>query len=223
MPFTFPNVWIYRLGIAGSDQNSKRWMVSQTWATSTPPASSGPPVTIFRSVAQSMRRPFGNVAGLKYDGYNAWSEEIYPKRRLIEAPSLFPSSLRESLNVQAEEASFRLQRVGLSVSGSKGIGRVCFPILTDTYYTDVPKRRHVDVATLAPLLASSTFGNLFTFTAFGITYTNVVFSRWSMELTPVDHFELQENPVRIWQRWRTYNYAGRHVADETWKGPQLLI
>lgn len=219
----FPNVWIYRIGLCGVDTNGRRMIISQTWLSEQAEASTGPPVTTFRAIGQTLRRPFGAIAALSYDHYNAFSEVVYPKRRLVEAPIFFHPGASEALNPAAPEAAFRLQRVGATVSGSKGLGRICFPIRTDTYYTDLPHRRKIDVATLAPLIAANLELQPKVYVVAGRTYTNVVFSRWSMDYTPVDHFNLLENPVRIWEREKVYDWANRHVSDQTWKGPQLII
>jgi hypothetical protein len=107
----------------------------------------------------------------------------------------------------------------LSASGSTGVGRICFPILTDTYYTDLPHRRHVDVSTLAPLIAANLELRPKSFTLFGTVYTNVIFNRRLMTYTPLHNYQLLENPVRVWQRWREYDVAHRQTNDQNWTGP----
>ncbi len=204
------------------DQNSHRCIWGETWLSEDPETSEADAKSVMDSAGGLLAFPFGLHTDLIYSGQPFWSARLYPKPKVLRALQTAPNiAFLPNLNTAAPESCFRLQRVGLAASGSKFVGRLCVPILTDRYYTDVPQRRHVDVTTLRPWLAAALGTYPKTRVFGGRTYKNVVFSRAKLEWSPVDHYTLQESTVRVWQRWRTYDYATRGTGDATYTPSDL--
>lgn len=213
--------WLYRTGRSLVDSNFHRYIFGETWASTDPEGPLIDLTTVLGTRANQMATPFGVHAGLLYTNGASYWERIFPKRQVLSLINTTPRPFVTPLNAAAPEAAFRLQRVGAHVSGSRGIGRLCLPILTDTYYLDLPHRRHVDVATLAPFIAANIEVLPKSITYNGRTYTNCIFDRRDLSWTPLDHYNLLPNPVRIWQRWRTYDYVHRGTRDSTWSPQEL--
>lgn len=212
--------WLYNIGIVGTDFHSKRFSVSQTWLSTDDDHGVAPSIFLFRSIGQQLRQCLGVYAPFDYTFLaNAWSEEVFPHQRTIEKPFTYAQPGPVCLNVQAPEAALRLQRVGVTASGSTGVGHIRLPILNDSEFTDLPHRRHVDPSVLQPKVNANleTFAKVVTFG--GRTYTNVVFNRRLFTWTPVDHFTVLPSVSRVWQRFRTYSYASRYLNDGKWTGP----
>lgn len=127
-------------------------------------------------------------------------------------PNHTPGGFRSSLNPAAPEACFRLQRVGASDGGEK-LGRILFPILWDHYYTDLPHRRHVNVAPLQAYLDAAPFTNSIVPFGSSRTYKRVIFHRATMTWTLVTSLRLLENPIRKWQRYAVYNHTPFPARD----------
>lgn len=94
------------------------------------------------------------------------------------------------------------------------------PILLDSWFTDLPRRRHIDMGRFGPLVPAVGAGWPSTvFDQFGRRYDNVIFHRKTLTWTPLTHYELHPNPVRIWQRWKPVPFFSpklnwRPIPDE---------
>jgi len=218
MPLPF---WLYRTGLYFLDGFAKRAMFGETWLSTDVEASVTDVNLEMNAANELLKHPFTSAAGMPaYAQYSKFVEIIYPRHKILTGFNWSPMS-GTILNPDAPEAAFRLQRVGALASGSSGVGRLCPPIHLDNWYTDVPQRRHVDLSVLAPKIAAGieTFPKVRTRS--GRTYTNVVFNFRALTWTAVDHYNLITNPVRIWNRWRTYDYVHRHAKDNVYSPWEL--
>jgi hypothetical protein len=72
--------------------------------------------------------------------------------------------------------------------------------MDDGTFTDIPHRRHVDLATYAPALAAVMGTDPMTVTSSGRTYHNVVFNRRTFLWEAVASYRLERSTCRVWQR-----------------------
>jgi hypothetical protein len=211
--------WLYRVGLYVVDSHSRRALFSETWLSEDPEIMDPAFGITLQLIAVLMRTPFGNHASLMYTNYLPFYERIYPQQALFTNFTAATPAGSPPLNPNAPEAAFRLRRVG--ASGTSQIGRICYPILDDTFYTDLPHRRHVDVATLSTYLSAAADPLRFTrVPSGGRVYKQVIFNRRQLTWTPVTHYELMSNPVRIWQRWRGYDIPDRVAQDVHYQPPE---
>lgn len=211
--------WLYRTGLYAVDSNHKRALFSETWLSTDPEAVDHNTFNTLRLCAVLMQTPFGTRPHLTYTNYLTFSERLYPVQLLADHFSATPIPGAPPLNANAPEAAFRLRRVG--ATGDRPYGRICYPILDDTYFTDLPHRRHIDVATLSGYLSAAAEPLRFTRTSpEGRVYKQVVFNRSDLTWVNVTHYDLQPNPVRIWQRWRNYDAVDRAARDSTYQPPE---
>lgn len=88
------------------------------------------------------------------------------------------------------------------------------PILDDEMFTDRPRRRHVNVAALqAQVDWVNELRGLSVTTLSGKVYKQCVFHRQSASVTDVVSMRVLSNPIRIWQRWRTYDPTQHEGSD----------
>lgn len=144
---------------------------------------------------------------------HAFVQRIFPdhqgKPLLLSQPNA-----HGQLGVGAPEAAFRLHRVGASGPQSND-GRIHIPILSDSWFVDVPRRRRVNVALLQPLLDAQNNPSMHQFSFFGRTFYDVVFHRRTTTWTPVTRWVLKPSAARFWQRWRGYDESTRQGTDST--------
>lgn len=195
-----PTFWLYRCGVGIFDSHFRRALFSETWLSTQPEVTTAATVTALTGAAVRLNSFWaGSFPRPTYTG-RGFIERLWPNPRWSNLQIVGPGFLHSTLNINAPEAAFRLQRVG----DSDAVGRLTLPILLDTWFTDLPHRRHVDMANFLPRVreVNSSWQN--ELNLFGRTYTNVIFHRRSWTWTPVESYRLLENPVRIWERWRTY-------------------
>lgn len=224
MPTPF---WILRTGIYGVTPNNRHFIFSQTWQTFQTPITTPLLVPIYYNPSMAyLKHPFSDT---RHDTTfaQAFVQQIYPRP---ERSFTFINTSHASnpglgyLNESAPEASFRLQRVGAGVTPPK-LGRINLPILDDATFTDLPHRRHVDASYWNSVLLLGTDPSHFTYTAFGHTFTNVIWHRESLSWTAVTGFRVLENTTRCWKRWvlreppTTAPFFSRWVAPEQGPGP----
>lgn len=211
---------LYRIGLYGLDHSGHRWVVSETWYSDTL-LTVGTFGVAAASLTQWLQVPFGARTG--YDSYfpcGRYWERLWPASfGPVARTNWLTPGLGPSLNPNAPEAAYRLQRVGAGgAAGPKG--RICYPILSDAAYEDLPHRRQIKVAELQqaldegwrdrPLNGGSSYGYL----------RPVIFHRRTMTVTDVTNYVLEPNPVRCWQRWRPYPQLGHDpVTDVNWTPP----
>jgi hypothetical protein len=213
--------WLFRLGLCKTDANGHRSLFGETWLSEDPLTDETTQHSLLNFEAGRLIGALGFDADYRYSGWNVFVDEIFPRHRVITNLISTVASTGAPLNINAPEACFRLQRVGVDAAASKGIGRICLPILTDASFTDLPHRRQVDTATVSALVAANIEMHPKSRTVSGKTYSKVIFSRSDLTWTPLDHYNLLPNPVRLWQRWRTYDYAHRADADATYTPREL--
>lgn len=212
-----PQFWIYRVGLYSTDYRSRRFLASETWLSETEEVSEALTAAALSTLLPRYTDPFGFGSVYGFHGCGTIMQRIWPSHHLFTTPDLTPDIFGTPLNDQAEEAALRLQRVG--ASGSFRPGRLPFPIVSDDFYTDLPHRRHVDVATIDGLLDAGLRTWPLSITSSGRTYTNVLYRRSTFEWEAVDHYSLLVNPIRIWQRWRVYDWPHRAASDDTYTPP----
>lgn len=206
MPTPF---WIYRTGRAGIDKNRKRYLFSWTWVSTDPPHALDAIGTVLSNLSDYLVFPFGFGAVPKYGATHFFGDQVWPYPLRISGSTVLPFFGTVQLNAAAPEACFRLQRVG----AAGGLGRILFPIPDDAWYTDLPHRRHINTAPLQALLDVYLTPFIGPYSGSGRTYRSCIFHRRTQSYELVTDHRLLENPVRVWQRWRTYDYVGRHLND----------
>lgn len=165
-------------------------------------------------------QPFGSgVTGGTYLWHVVGMDWLYPHILRWREPHLAQPNVGHTLNINAPEAAFRLQRVG--AGGGDPIGRVNLPILSDNFFLDPPHRRRVDAAALQTLMNSTRTLYPVSGTVAGATWTSCIFSRRTMTYTPCVAYRMMPSTTRIWQRWRHYPQVP-HVpaADRVWYPPR---
>lgn len=211
---------LFRFGIWGIDPAGHRWIVTEMWYADTN-LTTTQVSNVSGSICGWLTHPFG--VGTGYDIYtgSGWViKKLWPGsfagRGLLGS---FTVPRGPTLNVNAPEAAYRLQRVG--ASGAAGPpGRMAYPILTDSFYLDLPRRRHVDAAELQQALDDGWASRPLDY---GLPYGHlrpVIYHRGLHAVTNVTSYRVLANPLRIWERWRTYPTAP-HVpaADDYWHPP----
>lgn len=214
-------ITVARVGIYSIDAAHRRWFASETWA-----ADDAVPEFVINTVSTVMmpylRLPFGTAAGApQYSAAVRFYQQIYPPNGVhFYAVGMNPP-VGPRLNDSAPEAAFRLQRVGVAGSGAPP-GRICYPILSDASFTDLPHRRRVNLSVLAPQLASAWSSRPYHITTFGYTMHLALWHRRSLSWTQVESHQLLQNPVRIWERWRRYPNEGHTLSEDArWSPPEL--
>jgi hypothetical protein len=207
--------YIYRIGYEIAVGSFKhRCIVSETWASEDAEISIANTINGLSFPHTNIAHPFGPFSAfdLKIDAAASFVQQVVPwhgwrvqAAHTVTFPHHFP-------NFSAPEACFVLQRVGGSAGALKH-GRIMFPIMNDIYFTDLPRRRKVDIATLRPMLTAAHSSKVFSWTAFGRTYVNCIYHRRTNTYTAVDHYELRENPGRVWQRNEEYFPAAHRATD----------
>jgi hypothetical protein len=202
-------------GIVGRPTDHHRYMFSQTWLAEFTTWNPFTWTVLMQIVANQLLNPFGNASPNIYDFTRTFIDLLHP------APPVFTSRLgvvqagATPLNPAAPEASFRLQRVGADGS----LGRLAFPILVDDYYLDLPHRRQIDVGAVDAELNVGLRTHPLTFTTAGMTMTNIIWHRSLGTWTNVVSYRLLPNPIRKWQRSRTYPPSAGVRDDGTWHPP----
>jgi len=204
--------WLYRAGVDCRCFGPHRVLFSETWRTEDPPVSTVNTRAGLNLAAQRLHSIFGFTSNEPVWFSRSFWEQLWPKPSVLE--NVMDVELAQ-LNPAAPEACFRLQRVG----ASSALGLIRVPICSDLSFTDLPHRRHVDVATLAPLMAANLGSFPMSFASGGRTYTNVIFNRRDFTYEPVASYRLLESTCRVWQRWRLYDNA-RLNSDRSWPVPE---
>lgn len=206
--------WLYRYCVEDIDFNGHRAIFTQTVLSEEPEAGIVATRNAVGTLMVSMTAPYGfSLDGSLYF-FHSFVERIWP------GPKWTTNSTSPGLSNLAPtspECSARLQRVG----ASGGLGRTCIPILKDSMYTDLPHKRHMDVATWEPIMQAALAPTLTPITVAGRTYTNVIFHRKDLTWEPVIGYTLKPNPIRIWQRWRHYDVAHRLSLDRAFIPPEV--
>lgn len=210
--------WLYRFGLYFIDHDSHRYLFSETWRSDADLHALGVVFTVRDMVCQRLQFPFGSPGPFNYSFAGHFMNQIWPSSGPLQANFFAPQAAPPHLNSAAREAALRMQRVGAS-GGAGKIGRINFPILSDAVFTDLPHRRHVDVATLRPLLATGLNSYPNTIVQPYGTLTNVIWHRATKTTDLVDHYYLQESTTRIWQRWRPFTPAPG--ANPSWFPPEV--
>lgn len=213
---------VIRVGLFGRDAQHKRWMCSETWVRPGSAALSEA-FAAYSLIWPQMLTPFGtSIPSLTYTSATSFYDYLFPR----ETVGFYRSSLAvvsgPLLNVNAPEASFRLQRVGAD-GAATFLGRITYPIRTDTFYTDLPHRRHLNLAVLEPLRLAAQNSWFKTLTLGGLTWVNSIIHRRTMTWTPLTSWRLLANPVRVWQRWRNYPEPGHVPAQDILYHPSELL
>lgn len=213
-------VWFYRVGMVSIDVNHRRAFWSETWVATTAAPSDALVSADLAFCAGMLGSPFGNQhASLIYNGQLV-IDELFPRVKNLRGYSqsyLLPQTV---LNPAAPEAGFRLQRVG--ASGRPG--RLCPPIQSDDWFTDLPRRRHVKADDLQDLLDNPLYQHPQSVTGpSGRTYQNCIIRRNTLAYEPVTHYIIQPNPVRFWSRWREYDITSRPISDRTFTPNELNL
>lgn len=181
---------------------------TESWLSLTPPNTPDDSFQAMRICAQRLRFPFGFPSTEGWDFPVRYSEQIWPKPGAVLGPiDVFPGLL----NLNAPEASFRLQRVG--ASGKLGLVRL--PILDDATFVDPPHRRRIDVSVWGPALAANMGTASQSVTWNGRTYQNVIYDRFDQSWENVVGYQLQPSTCRVWQRNTIYDIH-RLPADSAW-------
>lgn len=209
--------WLYRTGLNWIDVNGHRAILSETWISEEPPVSEIQTYIFFQYAGQRLATPFGtgDVPHYLFATTRWFGEELHPQVRVITNLQDHNVANQPVLSSTAPEACFRLQRVGAATSGARP-GRIAYPILEDRWFTDLPRRRHVDVDYLRPHLEANLDNWPNELNWPGRTFKNVIFHRKSFTWTLVDHYELQPSTCRLWQRWHTYPPKPGHTNDARW-------
>lgn len=204
---------VLRAGLAHHGTDGHRWIASETWyCDSIMNDSTVSSALQFR--CNQWRRPFGSGPGSYfYDALGMTFQTIAGYGRLGGYSIAWSMSNPPNLNPAAPEAAFRLQRVGADGAASK-YGRICLPILDDTFYLDLPHRRQVNVDLLQPQLEAVTSLWLQVIPIEIGFMRNIIFDRKNKRGTDVTSYRLLANPVRLWQRWRHYPTPPHTYADD---------
>jgi hypothetical protein len=167
---------------------------------------------LMSDAVSEMRMPFGPSNVNLYNFTTPITDLYNNSAPFFSASPVTASPSAHHLNPNAPEACFRLQRVGADGS----LGRILFPILTDDYYLDLPHRRQIDVATLQPLIDANLGGHGFSYSIGDMTLQNVIYHSRLGTYSNVVSYRLLPNPIRKWQRWRSYPPAAGVRDDHTW-------
>lgn len=207
MPLT-----VARFGLRCTDYNGVRVFFSETWSCPNWPAAAPPPSTLATARTFALGLPFGLTSAADYRFMPNYARIIYPLGKPATASNGRPIGGTGQFSTTAPEAAFRLQRVG----ASGGLGRITFPILNDTAFTDLPRRRHINVSDWQPLLDANfnTWPN--TVTISGFVWTNCIWHWRTLTPEPVTTHRVLANPTRIWQRWEGYDWDAREPNDRFW-------
>lgn len=217
MAISMGNKLFFRAGVTHLTSVGYRAMVTQTWCLDPLPTN---PIAYASLYAYTWTRLLEAMQPHGTDDLHLWQpfiQQIWPTISSSSPVMFSPVIGGATLNAAAPEAAVRLQRVGADGS----LGRMAWPITDDSWFTDRPHRRHVDVSHINSRFQFGLFAAPQSYSFVGGTITNVIIHRAAKTYSPVDHFEVLDNPIRIWARWRRINYAARHVESNRW-GPDNL-
>jgi hypothetical protein len=208
------NFWLYRGGVNVLTIPPRHVVFSETWVTNDAPVSNVNTRIGMATCTNRLTAVFGGFTPEAPGWSGLFWQQLWPKPGVHESPIPVQPF---SLNLNAPEASFRLQRVG----SSGALGLIRLPILSDSSYTDLPHRRRVNVAILAPLMAANLGAAPMSITSGGRTYTNVIFNRSTFTWDTVATYRLLPSTCRVWQRWRPFDIA-RLAAERAFLVPEPI-
>lgn len=206
--------YLYRAGKHFVDRNGRRCIFTETFATTDPEVSDVWTRSDLLMIAQQYDSSFSVSPWYTMGAVGAVAERLWPTRHCYEPLNLNRLPACRPLNPNAPEAALRLRRVG--GSGTDVYGRVCFPIFDDSYFSDLPHRRHISPAVQLPLWPDHGFGDFpFQWTGHGRVYTNCIWHAEGVGWEPVVGRVLMPNPVRVWNRLRVHPDPGPglHLTD----------
>lgn len=217
MPTPF---WLYRIGRMELTRYHMRAFWGETWVTLQPDLNTATNALFLTVISNLYIQPFGNFVGSPAYSTRTFVNQLYPFVQQIIKPVDFTFGSSLPAPPIAREAGFRLQRVG----GLTALGRYSPPIPNDSFYTDLPHRRHVNTSLLQSWIdGTRTNPAYFTQTWNGRTYTNVIFHRKTKTWTPVTAHRIMPNPVRYWERLKDYDPTAHESSDLDFCPPERKL
>jgi len=213
-------LFVYRVGVAAA-YVGKRYLFSTIIVSEEPAASAFEEVLTVLQAGDCMKHCLGNGIGTHYlNSFNSsqlFAQRLFPQVKILASAVPFPGLLDPHLDATSPEAAVRLQRVGASGS----IGRSAVPLLDARAWTDNPHRRHYDVAKLQADVDLNGIGiEPLSPVIRGRQMHHAIWHRKSFTWEQVTHYRVAQNPIRVWQRWRTFNHARYDARDRGWAAPE---
>lgn len=211
MPAITGSTW--RFGVYGQESFQRRWLIAETWHCTDPAPSFSESTGVAVGYIPFISAPFQARPFLAVGGRNL-IQQLYPIMQYLVPMDWSVNGVASRLNQHAPEACFRLQRVGAGGSPPK-LGRIYFPILDDSLFTDLPHRRHVDATTLQGYLNAGLNSFPTEFTTFGgNTWTNCSINRVTNTFTRVMTRTILPSTMRRWHRFRRYTPSSISDANK---------